>query len=179
MGAKPRQKPPSTDDLASAATRSVSSLKKLQALLRQTGGEVSESKARRIEKYVGELASITEDQPSEISRWPVRIRSNLPFDILEKIIPVKLKENGGNVSSLARELDTSRMQVHRWLKKLGINLNDYREDYRPGLTKKDYALLLPDLLTKHSGDIAAVAEELGRSPLVIRRHCKRMGLPAH
>ena len=65
--------------------------------MRQTSGEVSESKARRIEKYVGELASITEDQPSEISRWPVRARSNLPFDVLGKIIPVKLKENGDNV----------------------------------------------------------------------------------
>ena len=45
---------------------------------------------------------------------------------LKPTIVEALQQHGGNVAAVARQLDTSRMQVHRWMKKLQIDPNDYR-----------------------------------------------------
>jgi transcriptional regulator with GAF, ATPase, and Fis domain len=37
-----------------------------------------------------------------------------------------LKQQGGNVSAVARQLETTRMQVHRWMKRHGIDPDTYR-----------------------------------------------------
>ena len=37
-----------------------------------------------------------------------------------------LKRHQGNVAAVGRELGKERMQIHRWLKKYNINLDDYR-----------------------------------------------------
>jgi transcriptional regulator with GAF, ATPase, and Fis domain len=37
-----------------------------------------------------------------------------------------LNRHHGNVAAVGRELGKERMQVHRWLKKYGISLEDYR-----------------------------------------------------
>jgi transcriptional regulator of acetoin/glycerol metabolism len=37
-----------------------------------------------------------------------------------------LAEHGGNISAVARELDTTRMQIHRWLKRLAIDPGSLR-----------------------------------------------------
>ena len=37
-----------------------------------------------------------------------------------------LNRHRGNVAAVGRELGKERMQVHRWLKKYGISLDDYR-----------------------------------------------------
>ena len=39
-----------------------------------------------------------------------------------------LERHRGNVAAVGRELGKERMQVHRWLKKYAISLDDYRED---------------------------------------------------
>jgi transcriptional regulator of acetoin/glycerol metabolism len=38
-----------------------------------------------------------------------------------------LQQHGGNVAAVGRDLGKARMQVHRWLKKYDISLDDYRE----------------------------------------------------
>ena len=37
-----------------------------------------------------------------------------------------LAKHAGNVAAVGRELGKERMQIHRWLKKFGISLDDYR-----------------------------------------------------
>jgi transcriptional regulator with GAF, ATPase, and Fis domain len=37
-----------------------------------------------------------------------------------------LKRHGGNVAAVGRELGKARMQVHRWMKRYGIEVEDYR-----------------------------------------------------
>ena len=37
-----------------------------------------------------------------------------------------LNRHRGNVAAVGRELGKERMQVHRWLKKYGISLEEYR-----------------------------------------------------
>ena len=37
-----------------------------------------------------------------------------------------LSRHKGNVAAVGRELGKERMQIHRWLKKFGISLDDYR-----------------------------------------------------
>ena len=45
---------------------------------------------------------------------------------LKPTIEEALRQHSGNVAAVARHLDTSRMQVHRWMKKLGIDPNLFR-----------------------------------------------------
>jgi transcriptional regulator with GAF, ATPase, and Fis domain len=43
-----------------------------------------------------------------------------------------LNRTEGNVSAVARELNTTRMQIHRWMKRLGIDADEYRaEPHQP------------------------------------------------
>jgi transcriptional regulator of acetoin/glycerol metabolism len=37
-----------------------------------------------------------------------------------------LTRHGGNISAVARELGKERMQIHRWLKRFGLELTVYR-----------------------------------------------------
>jgi transcriptional regulator of acetoin/glycerol metabolism len=37
-----------------------------------------------------------------------------------------LSRHRGNVAAVARELGKARMQVHRWLRRYGLSLEDYR-----------------------------------------------------
>ena len=34
--------------------------------------------------------------------------------------------HGGNVAAVGRELGKARMQIHRWMKRYGIEVEDYR-----------------------------------------------------
>ena len=44
----------------------------------------------------------------------------------EEELRALLVRHKGNVAAVGRELGKERMQVHRWLKKYGISLEDYR-----------------------------------------------------
>jgi transcriptional regulator of acetoin/glycerol metabolism len=37
-----------------------------------------------------------------------------------------LERHQGNVAAVGRELGKARMQIHRWLKRYGIDINDHR-----------------------------------------------------
>jgi transcriptional regulator of acetoin/glycerol metabolism len=37
-----------------------------------------------------------------------------------------LGRHGGNVAAVGRELGKARMQIHRWMKRYGIEVDDYR-----------------------------------------------------
>ncbi|MEM9193749.1 MAG: hypothetical protein AAGF12_31530, partial [Myxococcota bacterium] len=37
-----------------------------------------------------------------------------------------LQQHGGNIAAVGRVLGKERMQVHRWLKRYAIDVNDYR-----------------------------------------------------
>ena len=39
-----------------------------------------------------------------------------------------LRRHGGNVSSVARELGKARMQIQRWIRRFGIDAEEYRGD---------------------------------------------------
>jgi transcriptional regulator of acetoin/glycerol metabolism len=44
----------------------------------------------------------------------------------EALLRELLQQHQGNVAAVGRELGKARMQVHRWLKRYGIALEDYR-----------------------------------------------------
>jgi transcriptional regulator with GAF, ATPase, and Fis domain len=37
-----------------------------------------------------------------------------------------LEKHGGNVAAVGRELGKARMQVHRWMERYGIDVDDFR-----------------------------------------------------
>ncbi|MCE9579003.1 MAG: sigma 54-interacting transcriptional regulator [Deltaproteobacteria bacterium] len=47
-------------------------------------------------------------------------------DELRARLVAALARHGGNVSAVARDLDTTRMQIHRWAKRFAIDLGAYR-----------------------------------------------------
>jgi transcriptional regulator with PAS, ATPase and Fis domain len=61
--------------------------------------------------------------PSPISEAQASSRRNAPT---EAELRETLARHHGNVAAVGRELGKERMQVHRWLKKYGISLEDYR-----------------------------------------------------
>ncbi|HRI68463.1 MAG TPA: hypothetical protein PK156_29745 [Polyangium sp.] len=38
----------------------------------------------------------------------------------------KLEKHEGNVSYVARDMGKARVQIHRWMQRLSIDVNDYR-----------------------------------------------------
>jgi DNA-binding NtrC family response regulator len=46
---------------------------------------------------------------------------------LRREILLKLEEHGGNIAEVAREMGKARMQVHRWLKRFGIDPDTFRK----------------------------------------------------
>jgi transcriptional regulator with GAF, ATPase, and Fis domain len=61
--------------------------------------------------------------PQEASSPGVSSRRGAPT---EQELRELLHRHRGNVAAVGRELGKERMQVHRWLKKYGISLDDYR-----------------------------------------------------
>lgn len=47
---------------------------------------------------------------------------------LGPILVEALQRTEGNVSAVARELNTTRMQIHRWMKRLDLNADDFRAE---------------------------------------------------
>ncbi len=63
-------------------------------------------------------------EPPRASTGPPARRSrNAPS---EEALRELLARHRGNIAAIGRELGKERMQVHRWLKRYGINPNDYR-----------------------------------------------------
>ncbi len=47
-------------------------------------------------------------------------------DQLRAALVEALQQHQGNVSAVARQMDTTRMQIHRWMKRLDLDAADYR-----------------------------------------------------
>jgi len=106
---------------------------------------------RELEKAIGVAVAFgAEDTRLELSHLPPEVREGaeapaaaaaplLPADAApsaarrkrknrppqEELVQA-LRQHGGNISAVARELDTTRMQIHRWLKHYGVDPVDYR-----------------------------------------------------
>jgi transcriptional regulator with GAF, ATPase, and Fis domain len=86
--------------------------------------------------------AIAEHMKSYGQRARIPVANTAPFEPLATHAPAmprrsapteaELREmlvrHHGNVAAVGREFSKERMQVHRWLKKYGINLDDYRRD---------------------------------------------------
>jgi transcriptional regulator with PAS, ATPase and Fis domain len=65
-------------------------------------------------------------QPSQPSSQPNAVAAAKRAAPTEAELREVLQRHKGNVAAVGRELGKERMQVHRWLKKYGISLDDYR-----------------------------------------------------
>jgi transcriptional regulator with GAF, ATPase, and Fis domain len=77
-------------------------------------------------KSYGERTRV--DGPSMLPPDPTHIQPNKRGPPTEQELRDLLARHRGNVAAVGRELGKERMQVHRWLKKFGISLDDYREE---------------------------------------------------
>ncbi len=73
-------------------------------------------------RRVGASMSIVPPETSQPPH-PAMRRGGAPTEVEMREM---LKRHQGNVAAVGRELGKERMQIHRWLKKYNINLDDYR-----------------------------------------------------
>ncbi|MBK6461427.1 MAG: sigma 54-interacting transcriptional regulator [Myxococcales bacterium] len=64
---------------------------------------------------------------AEKPRSPQAPRPPVPADERERALLALLEEHRGNLSEVARQMNTTRVQVHRWIAKFGIDLEVYRQ----------------------------------------------------
>ena len=62
-------------------------------------------------------------QPPAASSAPESARSQVPTDSELRAL---LQAHGGNVAAVGRQLGKARMQIHRWMKRYGIHVDDFR-----------------------------------------------------
>jgi transcriptional regulator with GAF, ATPase, and Fis domain len=72
-----------------------------------------------------------QDSPPETSATPATGAAAIPQPVVayvptEEELRRVLSATGGNVAAVGRHYGKERMQVHRWMKKYGINPDDYR-----------------------------------------------------
>jgi transcriptional regulator with PAS, ATPase and Fis domain len=70
-------------------------------------------------------ASDNSDQPASVA-GPVSAPVSPEDDALRAEIIAALDRHGGNVTAAAKELGKHREQLHRWARRLGINLDSFR-----------------------------------------------------
>jgi transposase-like protein len=46
---------------------------------------------------------------------------------LREVVVAQLRTHRGNVAAVARTLGRAPMQIHRWMRRFGIDPNDYRD----------------------------------------------------
>ncbi|HVY44787.1 MAG TPA: hypothetical protein VHB21_02865, partial [Minicystis sp.] len=56
------------------------------------------------------------------------VRNHVPT---EQELRALLSQHRGNVAAVGREFGKERMQIHRWMKRYGINVAEYRTDEPP------------------------------------------------
>jgi DNA-binding NtrC family response regulator len=62
--------------------------------------------------------------PSAAPQTPSQ-RPSIPTDVELRAL---LEQHKGNVAAVGRELGKARMQIHRWMKRYGIEVDDYRSE---------------------------------------------------
>jgi len=88
---------------------------------------------RELGKVLQVMAALAEGGQVKLDHLPEAVRAPrvaLPLEpeeeVLRQRVLVSLETNKGNVSAVARELGVARMQVHRWMKRFGLDPEDYR-----------------------------------------------------
>jgi transcriptional regulator with GAF, ATPase, and Fis domain len=90
---------------------------------------------RELEKCLGVALGLAPAAEIDVGHLPLEVRSprQPPPSLLSAHderrrgeLDERLRAARGNVSEVARAMGTSRVQVHRWVKKLGIDLKSYR-----------------------------------------------------
>ena len=74
---------------------------------------------------IAESAAASDQADADADAGP-KGKLRLSDSDLKPTVEEALRQHGGNVAAAARHLGTSRMQVHRWMKKLGIDPNAFR-----------------------------------------------------
>jgi transcriptional regulator with GAF, ATPase, and Fis domain len=64
--------------------------------------------------------------PVPASAPPMRLQQRRDPESLRRELVELLTRHGGNVAAVARAMATGRMQIHRWARRLGIDLDAYR-----------------------------------------------------
>jgi DNA-binding NtrC family response regulator len=67
------------------------------------------------------------ERPSGVTPPPQApaVRSAVPTDVELRAL---LEKHEGNVAAVGRELGKARMQIHRWMRRYGIEVEDFREE---------------------------------------------------
>jgi len=63
------------------------------------------------------------EPPSASARAPERSRED---EALRERLIASLEQHGGNISAVAREFGKARVQIQRWVKRLGIDVERFR-----------------------------------------------------
>jgi transcriptional regulator of acetoin/glycerol metabolism len=82
---------------------------------------------RELERCLRAAALLAEDGRIDLPHLPAALRAGAPAARAEdddarrrRTLETLLREHDGNISAVARALGTSRVQVHRWLKRYGL-----------------------------------------------------------
>jgi len=93
---------------------------------------------RELEKVIETAVALGGGERIEVEHLPAELRTYVPErtkqqsrgpeddEAKQRELVRLLTAHGGNVSAVARSMGYSRMQVHRWLKQLELNPDDYR-----------------------------------------------------
>jgi hypothetical protein len=73
--------------------------------------------------------------PPDISATVAAQEPHQPLDkSFKEDLIARLKESNGNIARVARDMGKARMQVHRWMKRYGIEVSSFRADPMKGET---------------------------------------------
>jgi transcriptional regulator with GAF, ATPase, and Fis domain len=90
-------------------------------------GQLPDSIASRMRDYGVHPPPAPELRPSAPPNTPPIERSASRAVPSEPELRALLARHGGNVAAVGRELGKERMQVHRWMKRYGVSVEEYRK----------------------------------------------------
>jgi transcriptional regulator of acetoin/glycerol metabolism len=73
----------------------------------------------------GDDSSIELEHLGDALRQPAAPAEDDPAELRDRLVAM-LAQHGGNVSAVARAMGKARMQIHRWIKRFELSLDDYR-----------------------------------------------------
>jgi hypothetical protein len=84
---------------------------------------------RELEKVLGSALILAGEQPIALEHLGAAVREQPddgdPGELKARLVHL-LGQHGGNVSAVARAMGKARMQIHRWIKRFELSIDDYR-----------------------------------------------------
>ena len=85
---------------------------------------------RELERCLASASALAGDEPIDVHHLPPAVVDGPPpepggSDRREELVAL-LREHSGNVAAVGRVLGKARMQIHRWIKRYEIDLNELR-----------------------------------------------------